>query len=89
MLKLAAFLLLTPMLLGYIVLTPRRDAVFCVSRSPLGATTARGSLDEGDLGMSGRRFIITLVAKTLNTRIITCRMSATPSLLSSFFAFQF
>jgi hypothetical protein len=89
MMKLAAFLLLTPMLLGFRVLNLRRDAVFCVSRSPLGATTARGSLDEGDLGMSGRRFIITRVAKTLNMRIITCRMLTTPALLSSFFAFQF
>jgi hypothetical protein len=89
MMKLAAFLLLTPMLLGYRVLNSRRDAVFSVSRSPLGATTARGSLDEGDLGMSGRRLIITLVANTLNIRVITCRTLTTPALPSSFFAFQY
>ena len=63
MMRLAVFLLSLPMLLGYRVTNPRRETFLSVSRIALGATTARGSLDEDQWGISGSRSMNTLFAR--------------------------
>lgn len=62
MMRLAVFLLSIPMLLGYRVTNLGRETFLGISRIALGATTARGSLDGDQWGISGSRFLSTLFA---------------------------
>ena len=60
MMKLAAFLLSMPMLLAYSVKNVGRRETFLGSSRvvPLRATAARGSIEEGPLGMAASRFMM-------------------------------